>query len=477
MNKEPNVFQLSVFKVLYENLPDGCVIVNANGSIVNFNPMMEEMFGYSREELFGKPVEILMSQKKSAQHVRDRMAFYKQPQKRQMGKRGIDLFACKKNGSLFPVDICLSPIYIEGELYVLTVIRDITENFGLKKQLLRSNELWNALLAESDDIISVLNKEGKILMLNRVPGYFIKKDISVESITGHPGIEFLHLDSAFVFRKKFRNVVSGKGVEQFEVKDESENWYEVSLIPVIREGEVQEVILTAKLITERKRAEEERIHTHREKIMAIIETQENERSRISYDLHDGLGQVLVSLNMFVLSLEEHLGTQNNETRKIFETVKELTQRSIKECRAISHNLQPKNLMEGGLVPALREMIRNIPHIQDNVKIRLHISESFCSQRFSKEKEIAMYRVLQEIIHNTIKHAFAGYLNIAITTDEKSIFIQTRDDGKGIPPEILQQGGGIGLAGIRKRIDDIHGSMEIDTAPGIGTRFMISIPSH
>lgn len=477
MKESKKEFDLSVFKVLFENMPDGCVLVDKKGLIHSFNPMILDMFGYSSEELTGKPIELLMSQHKSAKHINDRMAFYKSPQKRQMGRRGIDLFARKKSGTLFPVDISLSPLEIDKELFILTVIRDVTENFELKKQLLRSNELWNSLSSNSTDIISVLDNEGRILSINKIPDYFLPKNISIESIIGKYGSGYFQLDSAVKFKQKFKRVLIGKKPERFDVQDEQGEWYEISLIPIFKREQIDGIILTAKLITEQKMAEENRVHAQREKIMAIIETQENERSRISYDLHDGLGQVLASLNMFVISLEDHLKIKDEQARSIFSTVKELTQRSIKECRAISHNLQPKNLMESGVEAALREMHRNFPDIKDNVKIIFNVSDSFSKKRYSKEKEMTMYRVIQEITHNTIKHAFANYLKISFSCFKGQIIINTEDDGKGIDPEVLAKGGGIGLTGIKKRIQDINGTLEVITILSGGTKFYISIPEN
>lgn len=468
---------LPALKALLENIPDGCVIVDQNRVINNFNPAALELFGYDPVEITGKQVEFLLSEDTSAENLNDLITFCNRPEKKTIGKNGTDLFARKKNGGLFPIEISLSPIETESDFFVLTIIRDLTENYDLKKQITGSNELWNTLSGGTDDIISVLNNKGAVVSINKVPENFSSKNLSMENVLGKPGSNFFQLDTAVAFRKKFNSVLSEKKTGRLEVSDENSEWYEIALIPVLQNEQVENIIFTIKRITDRKMAEENRVFAKRTKIMSIIETRQNERLRISYDLREGLEHVLASLNMYIILLEDYLPEEDRETKAVFSTVKELSQRAINECRAISHNLLPKNLMESGVVSAVTEMISTISGIQNSVLILLTADDEFSGKRYSKEKEMVMYRVLQELIHNTVNYASASYLTIAISVNKGRITIKTEDDGKGIDPLILSKGGETGLLEMKRRIRDVNGQMDVLTSPGAGTRYCIIIPEN
>jgi len=127
-----------VFDPLFEALPDGVVVTNARGEIVRVNPQAETLFGYSREELLGRPVELLIPDR-FHQHRHQRQTYQQQPQRRPMGARS-ELFARRKDGSEFPVDIMLSPVQMNGETMVIAVVRDVTERKRAQEALRLAEE-------------------------------------------------------------------------------------------------------------------------------------------------------------------------------------------------------------------------------------------------------------------------------------------------------------------------------------------------
>jgi PAS domain S-box-containing protein len=127
------------YRGLLETVPDAIVLVNHAGRIVLVNGQAEEMFGYQREELLGNPVEILLPQRFRDTHVSHRSGYFTEPKTRAMGA-GLELFACRKDGSEFPVEISLSPLQTEQGTFAMSAIRDITARKRLEEELRRKND-------------------------------------------------------------------------------------------------------------------------------------------------------------------------------------------------------------------------------------------------------------------------------------------------------------------------------------------------
>lgn len=127
------------FRTLIESAPNGVLLANQKGRIVLVNPQMEKLFGYSREELMGEPVEMLMPERYRSGHVADRLGFTRQPSPRSMG-RGVELYGRRKDGSEFPLEISLGPIESEEGLQVAAIISDITERKQAEEAIAQRSE-------------------------------------------------------------------------------------------------------------------------------------------------------------------------------------------------------------------------------------------------------------------------------------------------------------------------------------------------
>lgn len=207
---------------------------------------------------------------------------------------------------------------------------------------------------------------------------------------------------------------------------------------------------------------------HEEKVLAEITTLEKDRSRIVADLHDELGPLLSAVRMQLQSLESPL----REDHVLIEKASDHLDKVLMRIREISNNLMPQALSRKGLTTALQEFIREL---NANNKLQIHLSID-ANLQLSKDLEVHIYRILQEIINNTIKHARASEMVIKFQPGQSHIQITAVDNGCGFSPAaITTESIGLGLKNIMSRVDIMRGELYLDAAPEKGTRYTIEIP--
>lgn len=223
-------------------------------------------------------------------------------------------------------------------------------------------------------------------------------------------------------------------------------------------------------VTARKRAEE----AARSLSGRILTLQDDERRRIARGLHDSLGQYLTALKMSLHVLQ----TSNDNQAKLASDCSEIVDRCLTETRTISHLLHPPLLDEAGFSSAARWYVDGFAQ-RSSIKVNLNLPPEF--DRLHRDMEIALFRAMQEALTNVHRHSGASAVDIRLSLETKQIRLEIRDDGHGMPQERLKalmegaREAGVGIAGMRERMRELRGSVEIQSGP-TGTKVIVRIPT-
>lgn len=209
---------------------------------------------------------------------------------------------------------------------------------------------------------------------------------------------------------------------------------------------------------------EERLH----RMQAMIDGQELERQRLSREIHDSLGQNLLAVNML---LQRTVGCHPDEIRQFSLPAGEIVKEAIAEARAIINNLRPPALTELGLAEAVRNLCRDA-EVTGNIKIEASLSAPVLPDTVATY----LYRIVQEGLHNILKHAKASQVKIGIAADDNVVRLRIEDNGQGFDPRSLPPGTN-GLNNMRERIQILGGEFTITSSPGNGTILLVTINIH
>ncbi len=215
----------------------------------------------------------------------------------------------------------------------------------------------------------------------------------------------------------------------------------------------------------------ERKNLQQQMTLATIQSEETERTRISQELHDGLGPILTTIKLYLQWLNKP-DALKNKAELIDQTI-EITDEAIQSVKDISNKLSPSVLLKYGLQTAIESFVSKI---RSTVSIKFKIDIRLRS-RLMQNIEILLYRVIIECVNNTIKYADAHNVNIEIMDDNQILFVNYSDDGQGFDLyEVKKNKNGLGLINMQNRVETLDGFLKIVSSPGTGMKLFVTIPS-
>jgi len=340
----------------------------------------------------------------------------------------------------------------------------ITKKTKVPDQFSLTEGRWQTVFKHMKDIVMVLDQDCNIRIMNHE-----QQGFTMDTVIGRSMYEFTPPEYIDILKKSiatlFRKGTAFEHEAHIPGPDGSVLIYQSSYAPIFDErGKINEMVVISRDISDKRNTEKRLLH-------AIFEGQEIERRRLSSDLHDGLGQYISALGFSVYRLEQDCKKLNiSQPDKALSDVQVLITRAGQELKSVTYNLSPQHLEQYGLLIAARDYCRQVASLYG---IKVSFKTRNIKDRLSPDMEIALYRLLQELLNNIVKHASAQKAEVSIIRAGHLLMLSVSDDGKGI--RSAHKKNGLGLQNIASRIRSYNGKLIVNTKAGKGTGVTISIP--
>jgi len=459
-------------------------LADANGVIISANEKFIHQLGLRADAVVGVSVHGMFPE----EVIRERKIHFNQVVS--SGKPVI--FEDARDGSWF--ENSFYPVLDKSGkvVRVAAYIRDITEKRHMTEALRSSEQQYRTLAEAAHDIIFIINQEDCIEYVNSFGANFLGKPAHM--LAGQPRGRFFPPDTSQhqndyllqVFRtgeavaSESANIFPGRAI-----------WLNTWLVPLKNAaGKVTSILGVSRDITERKRAEEElrqardfleeRVAERTEELLdsqekmrsltaQTVKTQEEERRTISRELHDDAGQALITLQYSLAAVQNELPENETFSRTRLTDSLKIIDQTMQHIRSLAHSLRPPVLDIGGIDLSLQEYCREQTE-RTNIPI-LYRGQDIPG--LTDEVSISLYRFVQEGLTNVLKHAQATQVKVRLQYKMGEISISVSDNGHGMKDP--DQPGGIGLLGIKERLELLGGRLETHSSKGRGTKLVAYVP--
>jgi PAS domain S-box-containing protein len=466
--------QLDFTAAITNSLAEGVFVVDRDGRAIFMNPAAEQSLGWKLEELRDKNIHevIHRSRPDGSPYPAEECPVMKVLQ------TGAPVYVenevyVRRDGGVFPVSYKASPIISNGQQKgVVQVFRDVTES-KLAEEALRRSEARFRRVVDSNMIgIGFWDGGGGISDANeallRLTGYtredLLQGKLRWSDMTPE---EYSQLDAkAIDFLRELGD--HSPFEKEFTRKDGSR--VPVLVGGALLEGARNKGVFFALDLSEQKRGEEAR----KQLLRQLVTAQENERRRISRELHDQMGQHLTAL-IFGLKLLQSSPQDRQPSESRLSQLLELADRLEREVHHLAWELRPPELDHLGLRAALSNYVEKwSEHCGITADL---VSTGMDHRRLPPEVETTVYRVVQEALTNVLKHARARSVSVILEQRPDHVLAVVEDDGRGFNYEetAVTPEGGLGLHGMKERVTLAGGTFDLESGAGAGTTLVIRIP--
>ena len=458
------------FELISTQSADIIMLLNAEGLIEYASPSIERILGFHENELIGNKFSSLLEDSKNE--------IIKELNENQKTNR-VSSFRMKDSKGLFKWIEASSNIFSETnikEKKIIVHLRDINEQYTAQSMLIENEAKYRNLFSNMNLGIMEVDINEKILYVN--PAFERISGFTENELIGKiaPEILLSEISEKEINLHERRNREHGKeGLYEIKIKRKngSEGTWVISGAPTFdMRGKNRGSIGIHWDVTDIRNLEKkmlfESLQKEKELIEARLYAEEEQREVIGRDLHDGVGQMLAYISVYMNVLKEKEIIEPADIDKAQSTIK----KTIDEVRRLSRNLAPPAIKDLGFRDAVIELIGSYAIIPKPL-FKLKIYRGQDPSMFLYEQKIMLFRILQELSSNTFKYADADLVEIKIEFDKEQIHLRYKDNGKGFDLATVRKG--IGLKGILSRIEFYGGHLKINTKPNKGTEVLINLP--
>ncbi len=407
--------------------------------------------------------------------IHDKLQKIRDDEARLLAKREATSQRVYKNTvEILAVAFLVALLLLAAEFYLLNM--EFTRHKETERIARQSREVVNAFFSSSTVGFAILDKQLRYRRINEI----------LASMTGMYPADFLGRSVSEIFsaltpdaESAFLEVINtGTPILDRQISSEMPDkpgelrYWLVNYFPIRGEnGQVNEIGVISVDVTARRNAES----AIRRLSGRLLNLQDQERRRIARELHDSLGQYLAGLKMTI----ELLGQPNTRDKDgLFAECSEILERCISETRTLSHLLHPPLLDEAGFASAAKWFVSGFSQ-RSGIPVNFNLAPNF--PRLPETVEIALFRVLQESLTNVHRHSQTRGAEIRVELRPLDVMLEVTDHGRGIPSNVLgpiRKNGmqsGMGLAGIRERVNELEGLLEIESNSE-GTTIRVTLPT-
>jgi PAS domain S-box-containing protein len=447
-----------LLKSIIDQAAVGISRVSVDNKWLQVNPMICKITGYAEKELLGKDTEEITYPddfKKESEIVKNSL-------QKNINQITLEKRYLHKNGNIVWVKLISNLVKTVDDTpnYFVTIAEDITDIKRVQDELVQSEQKFKNIFNNSTDAIAILNKKGQMIEVNSIllntVGAKKEKVLHTEIFqflpkTVHPEIE-----------ERLEKIFNGETLPALEadllLPGGKVIPSEINSKLIRFEGE-DAILSMVRDITERKEYEKRVLE-------AIINTEEREREKFARNLHDDLGPLLSSIKMYMNSFKTDSSFEKQKF--IIEQVNDIVKESITTTKEISNDLSPHILTNYGLHAAIESFLQKFPN--SNIELVSNLK----SVRVKSEIEFSLYRIVKELINNTMKHAKATQASIQLMQKRSLLHLIYTDDGVGFDANALNDKKGMGLFNILSRLKSLNGKYKFPQVEK-GMKIEISVP--